>query len=426
MKTSPNNPFPQKNDNSEVIKCIFEKKYFVFISYARQDKSVAHEIQNFLENYKYPRDLVTSEKQPVDTKYLRPVFVDTTDLSTLDPSYREGLKRGIEYSKYMLVLCSKSSSRSESVCHWEISTFLQNHSSDCILPIALEGTEDACIPLELHFIRDTRNIVLWNPLKKLSRSSENKSNIFKIIEFLLGIDAMRLHNRYQIAENRKRKFIFTLTTVVMLIIAVLSLYAAKQNHMASVKERERAQSESARADFEKKVFPYSLVYSYKENFLKPLLNSSRGKKTIIVIVMPQNYSELSNSALKRKSAMAKDAFVLGWTLKPKSIKIPGWVRLLETDELILNNIESKDICLYADMATTTKSIKAVVDYLITDSPYYSENQREELTVRYIEEFQSCVLKLFANEIQNGIFDIYFAKDNESLRIALNNIEMKLK
>lgn len=408
------------------ISHICEKEYFVFISYARQDKQVAYEIQKFLENYKYPIDLVRPEKRPVDPKYLRPVFVDTTDLSTLDSSYREGLNRAIENSRYMLVLCSKSSSRTESVCHWEISTFLQKHSPDCILPIALDGTEDACIPSELHPIRDTRNIVLWNPLKKLSRSSENKSNIFKIIEFLLGIDAMRLNNRYQAAENRKKKIIFSLITCVLLILAMLALYAAKQNYIATVKERERAQSESARADFEKKVFPYSLVYSYKENFLKPLLEDGNGKKTIIVIVMPQNYSELSNSPVKRKSAMAKDAFVYGWKLKPKSIVVPGWNRALVTEELIWGNIEINNIRLYADMATTTKSIKAVVDYLITDSPYYSEKQREELTAQYIAEFQNCVLELFKNEIQKGILTIYFVMDKESLKIALKNIEKELK
>lgn len=115
--------------NFMTISPICEKNYFVFISYARQDKQVAHEIQKFLENYKYPIDLVKHEKSPVDSKYLRPVFVDTTDLSTLDQSYRDGLKRAIENSRYMFVLCSKSSSRPESVCHWEISTFLQNHSS---------------------------------------------------------------------------------------------------------------------------------------------------------------------------------------------------------------------------------------------------------------------------------------------------------
>ena len=57
--------------------------------------------------------------------------------------------------------------------------------------------------------------------------------------------------------------------------------------------------------------------------------------------MPQNYSELSNSAFKRKTAMAKDAINYGWNLKPKSIAIPGWIRSLETDELIFNNIVSK-------------------------------------------------------------------------------------
>lgn len=412
--------------NPESSLHICEKKYFVFISYARQDKLVAHEIQKFLENYKYPVDLISSERRPDDSKFLRPVFVDTTDLSTLDSSYKNGLRDAIINSNYMVVLCSKSSARTESVCHWEITTFLQNHSSDCILPIALEGTDDDSIPSELHSIRNLRNIVLWNPLKRLSRSSENKSNIFKVIEFLLGIDAMRLHNRYQVAENRKKKLIFALTTCVLLIITVLSLYAVKQSHMATVKERERAKSESARANFEKKVFPYSLVYSYKENFLKPLLDNGKGKKTIIVIAMPQNYSELSNSAFKRKTAMAKDAINYGWNLKPKSIAIPGWIRPLETDELIFNNIESKKICLYADMATTTKSIKAVVDYLIKDSPYYSPSQRDALTAQYINEFQICVLELFRKEIQRGVLEIYFVKEKESLRIALMSIEKNLR
>ena len=78
------------------------------------------------------------------------------------------------------------------------------------------------------------------------------------------------------------------------------------------------------------------------------------------------------------------------------------------------------------MATTTKSIKAVVDYLIKDSSYYSLSQTDALTAQYINEFQICVLELFRKEIQRGVLEIYFVKKKESLRIALMSIEKNLR
>ena len=74
------------------------------IRYLDKIYDCSSQIQKFLENYKYPVDLISSERRPDDSKFLRPMFVDTTDLSTLDSSYKR-LRDAIVNSNYMVVLC---------------------------------------------------------------------------------------------------------------------------------------------------------------------------------------------------------------------------------------------------------------------------------------------------------------------------------
>ena len=124
-------------------------KYWAFISYARSDKEIAKKIHQDLEKYRTPKSLI-EESRIVLPKHFCPVFMDLKDLSTTDANYRDGLENALQNSKHLIVLCSKSSARKESVCHWEIAEFLKTHSPDAIMPIALEGVDDAVIPEELH------------------------------------------------------------------------------------------------------------------------------------------------------------------------------------------------------------------------------------------------------------------------------------
>lgn len=398
-----------------------KKEFFVFISYARANLETAQDIQEFLEKYHYPAYLLPKDRTVPDECYLRPIFLDVTDLSTTSSSYMEELYDVIRNSQYMLVLCSKESARVDSICHKEIDYFKQIHGADKILPIALDGVDDESIPKELHQIRDERNIVIWNKHAKIKKTSRNQVGIFRIIEFLLGIDGMILNNRYKNWENRRRKKIWTSIFLVLLLIISSLAYAIWETSLV-------AKSESARANFEKKVFPYSLVYAYANNFLVPLIKHTEllgGEKTIVVIAMPKNYLELENSQTQKKASFKDDVLKNGWILEAAELKIPSRSRPLNTERLLNQGNTTDKYLVYADMVTTVSAIKAVVDYLVSaNNSYYSEDQREELTQQYIDEFKNCLLQILESKLKQGSWDIYFVTELESLHQALEQIKNK--
>lgn len=77
-------------------------KTFAFISYARSDGStIANEVQRQLEAYVVPRKLVGQENPIPDGKYIRRVFVDTSDLSVTASDFTEEIKKNLRESEYL-------------------------------------------------------------------------------------------------------------------------------------------------------------------------------------------------------------------------------------------------------------------------------------------------------------------------------------
>lgn len=404
-------------------KPVSSQNFIAFISYSRDNLRWAETIQNRLESYRYPANLVSSKNRPANKTHLHPIFLDVTDLSTRSPSFMNELEDKLKHSRYLIVLCSHSSARPKSVCHWEINTFLKYHSPAFILPVALEGMSPEAIPKEVHSIVANRNIVLMNTQLSI-KNPENESGIFRIIEFLLKVDAMVLNNRYKNAQRRQTQTVWTVATVILAVIMLLAIVAATQSRQATAKERERAKSESQRANFEKKVFPYSLVYGYAKNFVLPLIKKTQPQQCILIIAMPQNYLELDNSSERKHKAFMSDAAQLGWSYAKVELVIPER-RPITLDEMSCQRKTPDDTRIYADMASTVTAVKAVVDYLVTDSPYYAASQKEELTCQYVEEFKSCLQNILLKNTQNSWkWKIYFAKNDDDLRNIFDEILAK--
>lgn len=115
-----------------------EYEYYAFISYSRTDEKWAKWIQRKLETYRFPISL-RRENQDLPGKIF-PVFRDKTDL----PSgvLWEQLKRQLEESEYLIVICSPDSARAEWVTK-EIAYFQELGRGRKIIPLIVEGEPHA-------------------------------------------------------------------------------------------------------------------------------------------------------------------------------------------------------------------------------------------------------------------------------------------
>ena len=123
-------------------------KIFAFISYSRKDVDIARDIQRKLEKYPYPKEKVREERRPYKSRYIRKVFLDITDLSARERKFTDEIKQKISEAKYLIVICSKNSAKSDYVKK-EIEYFCQTHNQcpDLILPILIDETRDNISPI---------------------------------------------------------------------------------------------------------------------------------------------------------------------------------------------------------------------------------------------------------------------------------------
>jgi len=105
-----------------------------FISYSHHDAKVANWLQNRLEHYYLPSNV----PNPVDPSnhYLRPIFRDRTDLTTGVLS--EIIDKNLENSKYLILICSRRSARSEWVSK-EVQYFIEHGRINQIIPLVIDG-----------------------------------------------------------------------------------------------------------------------------------------------------------------------------------------------------------------------------------------------------------------------------------------------
>ena len=78
-------------------------KTFAFISYARSDASPeARRIQYLLEHFSIPRALVPEGRVLPEGRYLRKVFVDTSDLPVSDGDFSEDIRKALDEAEYLI------------------------------------------------------------------------------------------------------------------------------------------------------------------------------------------------------------------------------------------------------------------------------------------------------------------------------------
>ena len=352
---------------------------FVFISYSRKDYKVAADLQQRMEKYPYPRNLVPEDHRPDDAKYIRPVFLDVTDLSAQNRAFTAELRENIAAAKFLLVVCSEHSARSPFVRR-EIETFYETHgnSTDCIVPVIVNSTLSDFHPI-IDPIVSRRNCPVYKTEENETNRMANRYCFYHILEYLLGVDFDKLFNRYLNYKRRKTtRRIMAAAITALIIIGALTFGLAKTSEKLSI-ERQLVQ-------FEKKTFPYSLVVGYVGNFMQPMmetLTDSLGEVPHVIIFMPETYDELDH---KQRLAMYMDYIGRHYPLQSveKEIVHPsGRRREISITRL---RLDGTALPLYIDNANTVSAFRYVIDYKFRESPTEIRETRDEMVDYYSREF----------------------------------------
>ena len=189
------------------------KKRYAFISYNHGDVKTAKWLQNKLESYKLPIEM---DNEYEDSKYLRPIFRDKTDLGTGVLS--EEICKHLESSKYLIVICSSNSSESKWVSA-EVKYFIEDlQRLRYVIPFIIDVKSDSGKEKE-HFPKYLRKYIEQNPEKELlgiNTDDGGKEMAFiRIVSHMLGVSFDELWKRHE-RERRKRIIICSITTPIVL------------------------------------------------------------------------------------------------------------------------------------------------------------------------------------------------------------------
>lgn len=178
------------------------KKYLAFISYKREDEKWAGWLQDVIERYRLPVSL--KRKRPELPARCRPLFRDSTDLC--GGVLADVIKRGLDNSKYLIVICSPRAASSQWVCK-EVQEFIDSGRANDIIPFIIEGNPNSsdhskeCFPESLRTLCGTQSEVLGINVNENGREAA----AVKVIARMLGLDFDSLWQRHRKTEEQERQ-----------------------------------------------------------------------------------------------------------------------------------------------------------------------------------------------------------------------------
>lgn len=196
------------------------KRYttFAFISYSHRDMAVAKWLQRRLEAFRLP----TEVHNDIDAgnRYLRPIFRDQSDLNTGILS--DELRKHLEESKYLILICSASSAKSQWVSD-EAKAFVEMGRLDRIIPVIIP---DGDTPERDLFPIFLRGYFAEHPDKELlgvniGEVGKEKS-LIRVVSRMLDVSFDSLWKRHQ---RQKRIRIATGASLSVMAAAAAYLFA---------------------------------------------------------------------------------------------------------------------------------------------------------------------------------------------------------
>lgn len=191
-------------------------KYKAFISYSRVDREVAIALQDRLERFILPKGLEIQTRHALKPGFrpLNPIFRDQDELVP-GHDLSERITKSLVASEYLIVICSRASSRSEWV-EKEVATFVALGRAKDILAVVVDGEPRAasrgldpaleCLPASLLKVEPAW--VDWRQTGKAQHGS-----FLQLVAALLALDS--LDELVQRDVRRRRNLLLTRAAVVL-------------------------------------------------------------------------------------------------------------------------------------------------------------------------------------------------------------------
>ncbi|MEP2776755.1 MAG: TIR domain-containing protein [Luteolibacter sp.] len=237
---------------TESVSLHLAKKYWAFISYSSKDAKWGKWLHSRLENYPIPKEFQGTElfDGAVLGKDLKPCFRDRDELSgsaDLGPAILKALNQ----SRYLIVLCSKNSAKSEWV-NKEIEDFKSIGGEKKILALILDGEPNASSNPNLPDNEECFPPALRYPVEPLAgdmrKEGDGKERGFlKVLSGIAQLDFDVLYRRHERAQRKKRLVLGGIAASIMLSLTGLSIYAFQQRNFA-LGEQKRAEAARVKAE----------------------------------------------------------------------------------------------------------------------------------------------------------------------------------
>lgn len=198
---------------------ITTKQYYAFISYKRDDQKWAEWLQEKLEHYKLPSNLNGRGDLP---KEIRPVFRDKSELAA--GVLADEIQKALDNSKYLIVICSPHSAKSEWV-NKEVQSFIDSGRTDKIIPFIIEGVpnsnndETECFPKAIRELPAEDELLGVN-IKEMGRDAA----AVKVVAQMFGLRFDDLWQRHEREKKRKRILMITAGVVAFLAMAGVAFW----------------------------------------------------------------------------------------------------------------------------------------------------------------------------------------------------------
>lgn len=191
-------------------------EYFAFISYKREDEKWAKWLQHKLESYSLPT--AVRKTNPELPKKIRPIFRDQSDLA--GGNLKEEIEKGLEGSKFLIVICSPRAARSPWVSK-EVEYFIQHGREEFIIPFIIGGvpnaiqSEEECFPEGLRKLKGEKELLGIN-INEMGRDAA----AIKVIASMFGLRFDVLWQRFR-RNARKRKIYIAAGLLAILLMTIV-------------------------------------------------------------------------------------------------------------------------------------------------------------------------------------------------------------
>ncbi len=391
-----------------------------FVSYSRDDLNIAIDLVRRLEKYPYPTELVLEENRPNDSRYMRPIFLDVFNLSVTASEFSTELQNNLRNSKYLIVICSKSSASSNFVKK-EIDYFLETHdnNADFIIAVYVDNIFSGMHPV-IDNIVTSRNCPIYVTGKSEADTIGRQYCFYHLLEFLLKVDFHLLYNRYEVYKRRKLRHRMWTAAIILTIIFSALTWAWTSQISKSNAEREQTRTYAAKAQFEQKTFPFSIVVGYVGNFLKPLVEtlSETDTNLNVIVYMPYNYDELDfRTRLKMYDNYLKKHYGIDSTsISRRHIRVPRRRR-----DITIVQIDFDSTSVFVDNATTVSAFKSVIDYKMSVKDIDWGQDCDQMVRFYSNEFIKC-----AHDSLGSVSPyVHFIRDTNELDSIITNLLSKV-